>query len=690
MKKLGIGFIVLSLGLSVIYFSQVLVTASILNPSPKIEVEHYDVLTWQAQRELDILEDYQSQSYPFEAPYVLLDPYDMNPLSALVLFEASQAGDYTIVVQGHDELSTLTYTLTRGSGLVQLPILGLYPGELNEVTIHTLGQEKTLWIQTDGLPIDFQTYSLIESKPDLMESGMTLMIACFEHSYTAVIDHNAQVRAYFSDQRIAHGTSILSLANGNLMVTGDEYKQIPYTMTSLWEINWLGKIFKEYEIPNAVHHDLFELPNGDILAASNYETMFQSGTREDVAIVIDRQEGTILQTYNFRDILDETRAPFNHFDPGIIHGVNLDWLHMNTVLYEPNQDVVIVSSPIQSQVIAVDASTHEIQWILGPHEGYEGYESYEAYLLEPIGDEFDWAWGQHHPMVLADQDDNDQTLDILLFDNGQSRSFEEASALLASENYSRAVQYRIDTQAMTVEQIWSYGEPRGSELYSTFLGDADYLADTHNVLISFGGHLTQDGTIVDEIIGGVVGSVEISSTVVEVNQAKEVVFEVHVQSKNNDTSAETYQAERIDFFQAESFNTDLGTWLAQRVGTSYEVYQDTETKLPNIFFGDMDVAFNDLVIENDRLIVDGVQSYQGNNYLLSQTKIVLRSSDDVFIFNANSALNGRFFASIDLSVLPKGEYLLQMAGGVLEGNDTQAGDLKKAYYSTDYSITIDE
>jgi hypothetical protein len=153
-------------------------------------------------------------------------------------------------------------------------------------------------------------------------------------------------------------------------------------------------------------------------------------------------------------------------------------------------------------VISIDADTSDINWILGPHEGYN--DELGKYLLTPVGEGFEWHWCQHDPTILPDLDNDPDTLDILMFDNGQGKSFTEEGSVSAADNYSRAVHYRINQKSMTVEMIWQYGKERGAEDYATFLGGAEYLSG--NVLIAFGGQHRADGRPVDEIISGVFGN----------------------------------------------------------------------------------------------------------------------------------------------------------------------------------------
>jgi len=689
--------LILVVGLAALLFAagMILSSGALVRPTARslaamTEVPAYDVLAAQSALEKEILVDYAEANYTFADPYIINDPYDMNPLSTLVLFDPEGAQSVKVTIQGDDPADIFTYEKSIDSARAEVPILGLYAGRDNFVTLESdKGDIVTLTISTEPLPADFQKYDLIESQPDKMEPGFTLMTACFNHSYTAIIDANAQVRGYLSNTDMAHGTSMIQLVNGNMLATGDEYKQIPYNMTSLWEFNWLGKVFREYEVPNAVHHDIVELADGNILCVSNSANMVATGTREDVAVILDRASGVVIREYDFRKIIDETRDPYHHFHPNIINLPVVDWMHMNTAVPYDAGNSIIVSSPMQSMVICIDRDTEQVQWILGPHEGYEGNSAYlSQYLLTPVGDEFEWQWCQHHPMLMPDQDNDPNTIDLLLLDNGQSKSFFKENAVDAAQNYSRAVQYRIDPTAMTVQQIWEYGKERGAECYATFLGDANYEPTTGNRLITFGGQLSVNSLRTDDIIDGVLGDIVTRSRVVEVNEAGDVVFEVSVMEDPYTKSGETYQAKRIDFFSPKSFDTLLGEYDGERLGESY-VCDASAQKQPLIFTGKLAVQFDRLVNENGRLVASGVLSYDGEHYLLSKAVFVLQSETNYYLFDAQSALNGRFFGSIDTIRLNPGVYQLSIAGGVVEGNDT-TGKVMRGHVLTGYKITVPE
>lgn len=525
--------------------------------------------------------------------------------------------------------------------------------------------------------------------PDKMEPGITLFISLSEKAYTTLMDHNADVRGYLGGRTSAHGTSVIQLKNGNMLATGDEYKQVPYNMSSLWEFNWLGKIFREYEIPNAVHHDIEELSDGNILAVSSNKDMFTTGTREDMVIIIDRQTGEVIKEYDFRKILDEKRNPYTHFHPDIKNVNSLDWMHANAATYVEAENMIITSSPIQSMVVAIDADTSDIRWILGPHEGYDGSSEFLVqYLLTPVGAGFEWSWAQHDPMLMPDFDSNPDTLDMILFDNGQNRSFYEEDAVPPEKNYSRGVHYRINEKDKTVEQIWEYGKECGVQCYATFLGDADYLHITGNRLIAFGGQIFADGARTDDIISTVMGQYVTKSIVREVTEAGEVVFGVAVSNNPYTNTASTYQAERMTLYSAPSFEYFLGELPGKRLGKSYLCYPTDLIKPPPVYIGNMEVIFDRLYIEDNRLVADGRFLYDGKSYLLGRAIFVLRSTEGTYLYAANSGFNSRFFMSLDLGELKPGTYQLSIAGGVVEGNDALAGKQHAAHVRTPYIITV--
>src|SRR5262249_50719991 len=99
-------------------------------------------------------------------------------------------------------------------------------------------------------------------------------------------------------------------------------------------------------------------------------------------------------------------------------------------------------------------------------------------LLTPVGSPFQWNYGQHAPMITPQGT-------LLLFDNGNFRASPFDSSIPDANNYSRAVEYSIDENTMEVAQVWEYGSNIEEPIYSGSRGDADWLPNTANVLVTF-------------------------------------------------------------------------------------------------------------------------------------------------------------------------------------------------------------
>jgi len=644
------------------------------------EVPFYDILEFQWNREQQILAAFAGYHYTIGDPFIVLDPYGMNPLSALILFETKTEEIVEVVIMGDDEFSTFTYSHRIVPPRAEIPIIGLYAGRTNTVRLTISGQTWEHNIITEPLPVDFPDFRLHTSMPEKMAPGVTLITAIFE-SYSPLLDHNAQVRGFLSNKRIGHGTSMIVLENGNMLSAGDEFMMIPYHKSFLIEWNWLGKIFRIYDVPHGIHHSIYELPDGDILASANNPNMHETGTREDMVIIIDRETGEVTREFDFRKIVDETRSPHHHFNPGILNAPIRDWMHVNAAVFDPVHNAVIASSPTQSMVVSIDADTKAINWILGPHYNYR--EDLQRYLLTPIGGDFMWSWAQHDPRILESDDVN--IVNILIFDNGANRSFYEETSIPAHENFSRAVKYQINLAEMTIEQLWQFGQELGSDYYSTYLGNAVALGDT--VLINFGGKLRQNGIPIDDLMQSVMGNTVTNSAILEVTLDGQIVFEVSVHENDFTMAAGTYMATRIPLFSENSFTALLGERKGERIGTPPSAPIAEDLTVPQIYFGPMSARLTVIHRVGDRLVIDGTLYNDGETRLLSRVFVILRGRNGHHAFMANSGLNGRFMASVDLSALPNGEYQIAFVGATTEGNDA-LGRRTIGHFPTEYRVTV--
>lgn len=158
-------------------------------------------------------------------------------------------------------------------------------------------------------------------------------------------------------------------------------------------------------------------------------------------------------------------------------GAEHDWFHNNSVYYDHLTDAIIVSGRHQDAVISIDYETGDLNWIIGDSTNWP--EEMQRYFFTPIGENFEWQWSQHSAKVLPNGD-------LFIFDNGNNRSKNPLDYVEAKDNYSRGVIYRLNTDEMTIEQIYEYGKELGSSFYSPYISEVDYLGENHYLIHSGG------------------------------------------------------------------------------------------------------------------------------------------------------------------------------------------------------------
>lgn len=503
-------------------------------------------------------------------PKIIVNPYEISPLTALILFETRDLTAPTVTIVGEDESTTFTKTFTPNKKHV-LPIYGLYPDRNNEVIITLNGEDYTFHIQTDPLPEDFALPTDVTANKEELDQEL-YFVTPSSQGYTAAYDINGDVRWYLTENMI---WDVQRLRNGNIMLSSNRLINPPYYTTGLVEMDLTGKIYYEYVLPGGYHHDVYELENGNLLVASND---FDSGTVEDYIVEIERDTGNIVKRIDLKEILpmDEGKNQM---------ATDYDWFHNNSVWYDSDTNSITLSGRHQDAVVNIDYNSLEINWIVGSHDGWS--EEYQKYFLDPIGDDFEWQWAQHAAMILPNGD-------LFVFDNGNNRSKTEEDSVKASDNYSRGVIYHINTIDKAIEQVWEYGKDRGSEFYSPYISDVDYLEEDH-YLIHSGGINTVDGEPGNEPAG--LENVDSMNSITTEVKNDEVIFEMNLPTN-------LYRAEKMDLYSNSVFKLGAGS----RLGNMGETEQDGTTKSVLFAKGINDeYKKHDIQItkETDRLVVTG-------------------------------------------------------------------------------------
>ena len=511
--------------------------------------------------------------YTLDDPNVVLNPYEISPLTALVIFETDEEVSPEVTIHGDSDLTTYTHTFTKETEHY-LPIYGLYAGRENKVTIKCGDKEKELTIKTDELPDDFILPTSVKKDDSKLNNDLYFYTPS-SFGYTAAYDVNGDVRWYLTESAI---WEINRLDNGRLLVSTERLAEVPYYSTGLYEMDMLGKIYTEYSLPGGYHHDYYEMENGNLLVASD-DFNNDSGTVEDYVVEIDRKNGNIVKTFDLKDILKMTDGKSENW-------IEYDWFHNNSVWYDKKTNSITLSGRHQDAVINIDYDTGKLNWILGDPEGWS--DEYQKYFFKPVGDNFEWQWSQHAAMITPESY-------VFLFDNGNNKSKNEDEYVDAADSYSRGVMYKIDTDKMTIEQVWEYGKERGSDFYSPYISDVDYLDKDHYIVHS-GGISYKDGKIQNQP-AGLAGADTLKSDTVELLN-NEVIFEMVLPTN-------TYRVEKMSLYSDDEFELGASKELGSLGVTDTE--DEKFTLMSNAKEQDDNYKAHDISIkkEKDRLAVTG-------------------------------------------------------------------------------------
>ena len=528
------------------------------------------LITYQSNLE----EKFKIDGYTIDNPNIILDPYDASPLTALVLFETDDEVEPTITIVGKDELTTYTYK-SKKSNMHYLPIYGLYADYENTIIIEYGDVRKEITIKTNPLPDNFILPTSIKADKEKLSNDLYFFTPS-SRGYTCAYDTNGDVRLYLTNYAI---WNINKLKNGHMLVSTERLINAPYYMTGLYEIDMFGKIYNEYSLEGGYHHDYYEMPNGNLLVASdNFNS--DEGTVEDYIVEIDRQNGNIVKKFDLKSILNMEDGKSENWS-------SYDWFHNNAVWYDDKTNSITLSGRHQDAVINISYETGNLNWIIGDSTNWSS--EYQKYFFKPVGDNFEWQWSQHAAMITPKGY-------VFLFDNGNNKSKIKENYVSAENSYSRGVMYKIDTNNMTIEQIYEYGKERGSEFYSPYISDVDYLDENHYIIHS-GGIVYVDGKNSNQP-AGLGGADKLVSDTVEILN-DEIIFEIVLPTNN-------YRVEKMNFYDNVSYELgsakrlgSLGTTKTIKVKKGFIL----NSKKINEEYNSHNISFN---LEEDRLVFNGL------------------------------------------------------------------------------------
>ncbi|MGL5229794.1 MAG: aryl-sulfate sulfotransferase [Cetobacterium sp.] len=425
----------------------------------------------QAKQYKKIEEEYSELYYDFENPYIKINPYKNNPLVGIIKFETEKLSKIKLVLKAKDYF---------GSDYIQefqkfeidhtIEVKYLYENTNNFLELISEDENgkikrKELLIKTEDLkskyPIVRPNKTYNENKFLLLEYG-----AHGVGRIPMIIDTLGNIRGGLEVQNYL--ANILINQNENFVWA---------KRNKIYEYNILGKLIKVIEMGiYTAHHDIQQKPDGNYLVTVNKKGSILKQNNEKIKTVEDyiieiTPEGKIIKEWDLKKIMDTQRK--------VIANLKEDWIHVNSIFYDEEKNEIVVSANFQG-IFGVDYNDN-LTWIISDPSGYN--ERFKDKLLskDESDSNFKFPYGQHEATKLENGN-------ILAFDNNAIH-FDWGGGLgsnlkkLVPENneYSRAVEYRVDSENMKVYQEWEYVDKK---LFSDVISGVKKYGDDY--LITYG------------------------------------------------------------------------------------------------------------------------------------------------------------------------------------------------------------
>ena len=431
----------------------------------------------QAAAENAMLQKLRSGNYTIENPLVSYNLYLINPLSAVISFYTEEETAVTVTVYGKTKQASITHTFPKAREHV-LPIVGLYSNYTNKVELRAY--RGTSHVVEIAVPDLFEGGTPLESMnttPEYLQDSCIFLSPAGSELATAY-DYAGDIRWCLNIKCVF---DMKRLKNGHVLMGTDRLVSMPYYMSGMYETSPCGKIYHEYRVPGGSHHDAFEMPDGNLLCLTEDLT---SPTVEDMCVLLDRETGEIIKTWDYKSFLKPGLGKSGSWS-------ERDWFHNNAVWYDENTHSLTFSGRHMDSIVNIDFETGKLNWILGDPEGWPK-EWVDQYFFKPIGNNFGWQYEQHACLITPNGD-------VMCFDNHHWGSKVKETYLMAKNNYSRAVRYRINTKDMTIEQVWEYGKDRGAEFFSPYICNVEFYNEGHYMVHSGGIAYNKDGDISESL-----------------------------------------------------------------------------------------------------------------------------------------------------------------------------------------------
>ena len=438
---------------------------------------------------------------------------EIHPLMLQVAVESPMPVDVVLTATSTSDNHRVSTGSSGSTASHRLILAGLRAEQSYDIEVSwdgsgglDIGGEVGFSHDSGALPADLPDVTLLTGEPELMQPGITVFpVISTPEDYAEPVDpppgytqglalgvDEAGEIVWFARHRYPIG-DLRQTAKGTFIASVDDTSAVEFDLMGRTLREWTGRFntragltgtalgntdvrehpkVSEQAIridTDTIHHEL-ELTDDDqllFLSTELRELHFDEpqctgehgephefngvyGLVGDVVVWADAETGEILQEFSLLDILDpqtDTELLY-HCPPGHVlrdlytpdYPNSIDWTHGNAIELDEERNLVWISLFYLDAVVGLRLNDDDqgvagelVHW-LGPTRP----------TLELVGDG-QWHFAQHAPELQPNGN-------LLIYDNGNGRT----QGMDDANDFTRTVEYSIDLQAGTIEQVWEY------------------------------------------------------------------------------------------------------------------------------------------------------------------------------------------------------------------------------------------
>ena len=452
------------------------------------------------------------QDASMDAPLAILDPFGTGSNGLLLSFQterrsqirytvhttSAELPDYTAVAQSSADGNSFS----RNHCFL---LIGLVPGETNEVTLEALGERGRVQ-QTVTFTIEMpEAISGYANQLDTTDGDSTAALTDGLYYAMGLGDYYGYTFFFDNDGVLRYEMVLEGFHSDRFLYTdGGLYTCVSSRKIAL--MSPLGQAVRVYDLGQyELHHDINWGPDGTILALVN-DT--EQDTVMDVVISLDPATGEVSEVVDFSELMDGYYGEMTH--PVPITGGSFwqagedDWLHLNSVQYMEKDDSILVSSRETSTIIKVSdiGGTPTLSAFIGDPAFWA--DTPYADLCYAMDGDFVAQYGQHDVELVADDSLEDGQYLLRMYDNNywslstrdgyDPELADSVSTSLTSGDASYITFYLVDDNAKTFSLVEQHAVP-----YSAIVSNAQEIGG--NFVVNSGvahqfGEYDSDGNLI--------------------------------------------------------------------------------------------------------------------------------------------------------------------------------------------------